>query len=232
MPTADEPALASAPAWSMSTGELEKTADLLGVVECPEREKLHAAIAAAAGCYLRWTKQERATPPLTQQKEQLTKVKNAAGRLVTEVEKLTRNPDAEFAFLYQLQRSRDGEISNAAGFAMSMTIDDVLDLVAWLRDGASGGPSFLDSRSGPKSRPSLCLFVLSLCSLYEQITGKSATHNPYLKTKYTGSPYSAAGRFVEFIVRLVDPQVTPMQISTAMGHVVPDLRSRRTQEAT
>ena len=232
MPTTDEPALVSAPAWSMSTGELEKAAGLLGVMECPRREELRAAITAAASHYIRWTKHERATPPLTQQKEQLAKVKNTAGWLVAEVEKLTHYPDAEFAFLYQLQGSRDATISNATGLATSMNIDAVRDLVAWLRDGASGGPSFLDSRSGPKSRPSLCLFVLSLCSLYEQITGKSATRNPYLKTKYTGSPYSAAGRFVEFIVRLVDPQVTPMQISTAMSHVVPHLRSRRTQEAT
>jgi hypothetical protein len=70
--------------------------------------------------------------------------------------------------------------------------------------------------------------VLSLCSLYKQITGKRATHNPHDKTEYTGTPRSEAGRFVEFIVRLVDPEVTPTQISTAMSFVVSELRRQET----
>jgi hypothetical protein len=43
-----------------------------------------------------------------------------------------------------------------------------------------------------------------------------------------GTPRSKAGRFVEFIVRLVDPEVTPTQISTAMSHVVSELRRQET----
>ena len=70
--------------------------------------------------------------------------------------------------------------------------------------------------------------MLSLCRLYEQVTEKPATHNPYDKTRYDGAPQSAAVRFAESIVRLVDPEVTPMQISTAMGYAVPELRRLRT----
>jgi hypothetical protein len=213
----------------MSTSQLDDASNLLGGVEATKREKLRTAVMEAAGRYLRWTRQEDATPPLSCQKAQLVKVKNAAGRLVEEVEKLARNPDAEFAFLYQLQRgSPEAEISHAAGLAKPKDVDDVRNLIAWLRDGATGGLSFLDTRSGPKSRPSLDLFVLSLCELYEQITGKQATHNPYLKIDYKGTPLSAAGQFIEFIVRLVDPKVTPTQISTAIGHVLHELRRSRT----
>jgi hypothetical protein len=209
----------------MSTSQLDNGANLLGGVEATKRGELRAGVEAAADRYLRWTKQEGATPSLSRQKAQLAKVKNAAERLVEEVEKLASNLDAEFAFLYELQRRRPhAEISKAAGLATPTSIDDVRDLIAWLRDGATDGSSFLDDRSGPKSRPSLDLFVLSLCGLYERITGKPATHNPYEKTQYTGAPKSAAGRFIEFIVRKVDPKVTPMQISTAMGHVLCQLR--------
>jgi hypothetical protein len=182
-----------------------------------------------AGRYLRWTHQEDARPPLPRQKAQLAKVKNAAGRLVEEVEKLASHLDAEFALLYQLERlSRYAEIFDITGLATPMNIGDVQDLIAWLRDGAANASSFLDDRSGPKSRPSLYFFVLRLCGLYEQITGKRATHNPYLKTDYKGKPQSAAGRFTEIIVRLVDPKVTPMQISTAMTHAVRELQRLRT----
>jgi hypothetical protein len=209
----------------MSTAELDRAANLLGVVEPEKWEELRAAVTEAARRYLRCTSQENTTPSLSRQKAQLVKVKNAAGRLVEEVEKLALNPDAEFAFLYQLQRwSWEAEISHAAGVAKPMDIDDVRNLIAWLRNGATEGLSFIDTRSGPKSRPSLHLFVLSLCKLYEQIAGKPPTHNPYLKTDYAGAPLSEAGQFIEFIVRLVDPKVTPTQISTAMGHVLPELR--------
>jgi hypothetical protein len=219
MPSSDDPALGATPLWTMATAELDTALDLLGVVDSTKRDKLRAAVTVEAGRYLRRTKQERATPPLSRQKEQLAKVKNAAGRLIEELEKLA--PDAAFAFLYQLLRvGRDGGISSAADLATPMNIDDLRDFVALLRDGAAGASSFLDARSGPTSRPSLDLFVLSLCKLYEQITGKLATHNPYVKTEYKGEPQSAAGRFVKFIVRRVDPGLTPTQISTAMGHVV------------
>jgi hypothetical protein len=213
----------------MSASELDDVSNLLGGVESTKREDLRAAVMEAAGRYLRWTRQEDAMPLLSRQRAQLAKVKNAAGRLVEELEKLASNPDAEFAFLYQLQRlSRDAEIFDVPDLATSMNIDVVRDLIAWLRDGATGEPRFLDDRSGPKSRPSLYLFVLSLCRLYEHITVKPATHNPYEKTRYDGAPQSAAGRFAEFIVRLVDPEVTPMQISTAMGYAVLELRRLRT----
>jgi len=227
MATTDEPAFGRAAVGAMSDSGLNKACDLLEVAEPIKRDQLRAAVAVEADRYLRRTKQEDATPPLSRQKAQLTNVKNAAGRLIEEVAKLASNPDAEFAFLYQLQGSRDANISNAAGLTAPIDIDIVRDLVAWLRDGASA-PRFLDVRSGPTSRPSLHLFALSLCELFERITGKLATHNPYLKIDYKGVPHSAAGRFVEFIVRLVDPSVKPTQISTAMAYAVAELQRSRT----
>src|SRR5262245_29697929 len=126
MPMTDEPALRRAPAWTMSASELDEACGLLGVVEATKEEEVRAVVIAAAGRYLRWRSRENATPPLVRQKAQLVKVKNAAGRLVKEVENLARNPDAEFAFLYQLQRrSGDAEISNAAGLAKPMDIDRI-----------------------------------------------------------------------------------------------------------
>jgi len=220
MATTGETAL-ERPSWAMSTAELDIAIDLLGVVDSAKRDAVRAAVTVEADRYLRWTKQEGATPPLSCQKAQLAKVKNTARRLVAEVEKLAHHSDAEFAFLYQLERLRlDTEILNDAGLATSMNIDVVTDLVAWLRNGATSASSLLDDRSGPKSRPSLNLFVRGLCQLYEEITGERATHNPYLKTEYKGVPHSAAGRFVELIVRLVDPKVIPTNISTAMGYAV------------
>jgi len=228
IPRSDELDYWRVPAWSMSTSDLDTACDRLGV-DSAKREELHTAVIAEARRYLRRTKQEKATPPLSHQKARLAKVEDAAGRLMREVEKLAPCLDAEFALLHELRRqSRDAGICNTFELATPRTIADVLRLIAWLRDGAADGSSFVDDRSGPKSRPSLHLFVQSLCSLYKQITGKQATHNPHDKTQYTGTPRSEAGRFVEFIVRLVDPEVTPTQISTAMSHVVSELRRQET----
>jgi hypothetical protein len=229
MATTNETALGQTPAWTFSISQLDTAIDLLGDAASRKRDELRAAVMMEVDRYLRWTKQEDATLPLCCQKAQLTKVKNAARRLVAEVEKLAHHSDAEFAFLYQLERlSRDTEILKAAGLATSMNIDVVTVVVAWLRNGATSASSLLDRRSGPKSRLSLYLFVRSLCQLYEEITGERATHNPYLKTEYKGVPYSAAGRFVELIVRLVDPKVMPTHISTAMGYAVTERQHLRT----
>jgi hypothetical protein len=229
IPRSDEFDYCRVPAWSMSASDLDTACDRLGVVDSAKRKELHTAVIAEAGRYLRRTKQEKATPPLSRQKAQLVKVENAAGQLVREVEKLATCLDAEFALLHGLRRqSRDARICNSLELATPRTLADVLRLIAWLRDGAADGSSFVDDRPGPKSRPSLHLFVLSLCSLYKQITGKQATHNPHDKTEYTGTPRSEAGRFVEFIVQLVDPEVTSTQISTAMSFVVSELRHQET----
>lgn len=209
------------PAWSMSTSDLDKACDWLGGVGCAKREELRAAVMAEAGLYLRRTKQEVATPSLSRQKAQLAKVSDAAERLLLEVKKLAPGLDAEFALLYELERqSRDAGISGASCLGNPRNIDDVLGFIARLRDAAIDGSRFIDNRSGPKSTWSLHLFVHGLCRLYQQITGKQPTHNPYDKTRYTGEPQSEAGRFVEFLVQLVDPKVTSTQISTAMSHVV------------
>jgi hypothetical protein len=161
IPRSDELDYWRVPAWSMSTSDLDTACDLLGV-DSAKREELHAAVIAEACRYLRRKKQEEATPPLSRQKAQLTKVQNAAGRLMREVEKLEPCLDAEFALLHELRRqSRDAGICNTLELATPRTMADVLRLIAWLRDGAADGSSFVDDRYGPKSRRSLHLWTVA-----------------------------------------------------------------------
>src|SRR6266446_2603332 len=87
IPRSDELDYWRVPAWSMSTSDLDTACDRLGV-DSAKREELHTAVIAEARRYLRRTKQEEATPPLSRQKALLAKVEDAAGRLMREVEKL------------------------------------------------------------------------------------------------------------------------------------------------
>jgi hypothetical protein len=56
--------------------------------------------------------------------------------------------------------------------------------------------------------------VAELIDAWEVATGRTATHNPKIKTQYTGDAESEAGRFVTAMVKVIDPDVLTTTIST------------------
>jgi len=71
-------------------------------------------------------------------------------------------------------------------------------------------------KRGRRPNVALALFIAVVCGIYEKLSGKPVTHNPYRKTEYTGEPWSPGGRFVLTIVRDVDPTVHPQTVSAAL----------------
>jgi hypothetical protein len=75
-------------------------------------------------------------------------------------------------------------------------------------------------KSGPRGRTDVHRIVAQLAHLYEATTGRPVSHNPKQKTEYFGSPESPAGRFIVAFFNIVDPNVSPTLLSTAMGYLV------------
>jgi hypothetical protein len=96
-----------------------------------------------------------------------------------------------------------------------------------LRDVAQDALANLKVTKGPRTRRSLHLLVMELCSLYSQLSGKPITHTRSREPDCPGGPASPAGRFALDALRDIDASVTPTQISTAMGQVMNAPTKRR-----
>jgi len=62
-------------------------------------------------------------------------------------------------------------------------------------------------RRGPARRKTLPIIIRWLASMYEETTGRTFTHTPYVKTKYKGTPQSHGGQFVTAFLKMVDPKL-------------------------
>jgi hypothetical protein len=101
--------------------------------------------------------------------------------------------------------------------------DTIPDLADRLEDLAQTAEQALRSgrtRAGPRIRTDVQRTVLRLANLYEEVTGERFSHNPKQLTKYDGTPHSRAGRFIVTFFEIVDPQIRPQSVSTAMARVV------------
>jgi hypothetical protein len=205
------------PEWEVTDSGIESLWPLLKIVNDPAMQlAVKNALKPLAQDYLRRRLQEQATPSPSEQRSRLEAVSDCArqlARLLIELDGLTS--DAMFVLSLQNSRRFDG-----GTFCLKRFRHD-LD---WLRAAATTASDALKPRSGPHSATDLVLLVIELCRLWKWVTGKNATHNPNLKVEYKGMPLSPAGRFVEGVIKLIDPAVRPTQISTAMAIAVRHLK--------
>jgi hypothetical protein len=75
-------------------------------------------------------------------------------------------------------------------------------------------------RRGPAPRKTLPIIIRWLAAIYEEATGHTFTHTPYVKTKYKGTPQSHAGQFVAAFLTMVDPKLPETAIATEMARFV------------
>jgi hypothetical protein len=75
-------------------------------------------------------------------------------------------------------------------------------------------------RRGPAPRKTLLFIISWLASIYEETTGRTFTHTPYVKTKYKGTPQSHAGQFLTAFLKMVDPKLPATSIATEMARFV------------
>ena len=107
------------------------------------------------------------------------------------------------------------------------TLSDVLDIS--IRLSTSVDAALLAGRQSPGPQPNreLKQAIFWLCDLFEQCTGRPATHTPRDRTHYDGRPRSPAGRFVLDFMKMCDERVTPQSISSLMAEVVKKSLIRR-----
>ncbi|MEL6243832.1 MAG: hypothetical protein AAFQ85_00605 [Pseudomonadota bacterium] len=77
---------------------------------------------------------------------------------------------------------------------------------------------------GPRARPELKDFVTSLIELYTMYIEAPPTHSASKDSIYEGAPQSHAGRYVDLIVRAVDPEIPPSRVSGTLKKVLRSMR--------
>ena len=83
-----------------------------------------------------------------------------------------------------------------------------------------------EAQTGPRPPMQVQRTVDRLAEVWEGVTNEAFTHNPKVKTAYSGRPQSPAGRFVTAFFAIVDPNVPTTAISTAMTYHVKYMRAR------
>lgn len=77
---------------------------------------------------------------------------------------------------------------------------------------------------GPQARPELAELVTSLIDLYTMYIEAPPTHSASKDSVYDGAPQSHAGRYVDLVVRAVDPEIPPSRISNTLKQVLRKMR--------
>lgn len=85
---------------------------------------------------------------------------------------------------------------------------------------------------GPMAAAAARNLIASLLQLYEAFSGRPATHNPYIKTEYTGLAESDAGRVVTVAAQLIDPTLTGTQINNLIAAWLKRRRDTAVEEAS
>jgi hypothetical protein len=204
------------PNWSLPAETQQQVCNLLAISDAGQISAMRAGIEYLASVYLRWRKQEKATPEIGKQARHLGELTKAAENLLALLQQLERLPDAEFALRLAYWSAADVLDGDEAGDCLQTDILHV-HRITRVAAAAHGG---LKARSGPTGKMSLNAMVKHLCLIVETLTVKPATHNPYKGTEYDREPQSTAGKFAAIVARAIDPTVTLTQIKTAMRHAV------------
>ena len=86
-----------------------------------------------------------------------------------------------------------------------------------LRDAVLAAIERLKESKGPDREGDIAWAVEELCQLYEDLTGRAATHSNKGKLlAYQSGSQSQTGRFVKGCIELIDPRIRETQISRAM----------------
>ena len=114
-----------------------------------------------------------------------------------------------------LSLASDGDVSrlrqcNPSGF------EEIQERLGILAKAAGRKAGELAGKKGPTPMRTLPFTVEALADLYEEVTGRTATHSPSKNSEYVGSPQSAAGKFMEAFFKCVDDDLPPERISTAL----------------
>jgi hypothetical protein len=200
-------------AFSFTDEQRERLFNVLRSVKS-NRDDIIAELIKCAGNYIWLRSQNQQKTTRAQQNAVLKEL----GRLARDLEARLRSLDTDTAWRLMV-----------APLALH-TVDAIPDLADRLDDFAYTAEQALRSghpKSGPRLQSHVDRAVVKLASLYEAFTGERFSHNPKQRTKYDGQPHSPAGRFIQTFFEIVDPEIRPQALSTAMAGVVKSRRHTR-----
>jgi hypothetical protein len=198
------------PPLSFKNDEIDRLFKALAPVQGDHAE-IVARLERCAQDYLWRRNQNQQKPTRAEQNAALKEVGRLAKDL--EVRLRTLDMDTEWELIAMLPEPSENSLSHA--------IEDLADRLGSLVDTAEQALRAGEKKSGPRIRAYLERAVMELANIYQDATGKPFSHNPKLRTtEYVGEPRSESGRFIVAFFGIVDPDVRPTSLSSAMAIAV------------
>lgn len=223
------------PKVTISDREVDDLCRHLQLSDPNHHRQLKERLEQLSASYKRWRSQEDWIESLEDQQKILVQVEKTANRLVHLLEQLSSGNDhAEFLLWRELEpnlrlRVKSKRRFKKAKFHRAPLFRQDLANARSLRDAAALALKQFRRRKGPQPDLSLEILVLLLCELYEELTGKPATHTPYKKTEYKGQPESHAGRFVATVIKMVQPNMSA-SITQMVRRAAAQLKDKRRRQ--
>jgi hypothetical protein len=195
------------PAFSFTHDQIDLLFRALAPVQGDHAEIVPRLERCARG-YLWRRDQHEQKPTRAEQNAALKEVGQLAKDL--EVRLRTLDMDTEWELKTTLPEPPENSLSDA--------IEDLADRLENLAVAAK--QALAAGKSGPRIRTYLERAVTELATIYQDVTGKSFSHNPKLWTEYVGDPHSESGHFIVAFFGIVDPSVRTTRLSTAMAIAV------------
>ena len=198
------------PAFSFTESEIERLLNALRLVRESYRDAVVARLVALARTY-RWRRdQNQAKPNRAEQNAALAEINHLAQKLHMSLHAI--DMDTEWQLMMSVPVFRTNNLTDE--------IRDFADRLGDIAQAAQAALKVGKQKSGPRALAHLQRTVLELANLYEEVTGKCFSHNPRVRTKYDGEPHSSAGHFIVEFFKIVDSEIPPTSISTALAKAV------------
>jgi hypothetical protein len=201
-------------AFSFNDTEAKRVLDALGTPKA-HRDDIIAQLQECARAYLWLRNQYQEQPTRAQQNAALKEVAHLAqehGNGLRSLEKRLRGLDMGTELEL---RSRFQPLHGDFIDAIENVSDGLSDFTRAAEEALRAGKK----KSGPRILTHVQRAVVELANIYEKFTEEHFSHNPKVLTKYVGIPKSPAGRFVIAFFEIVDTNVRPQSLSTAMASV-------------
>lgn len=189
------------PPFSFTEVQTKQLLAALSVVK-GDRADIIAQLEKCSREYLWLRNQYRGKPTRAQQNAALKEIAQIAEHLSK--------------ILSQLDMDTEWDLTNAMVLQIG-ALTDIADRLEILAHGAKQALRSGKKRSGPRRTPCVDRVLPDLVHLYEEVTGRHFTHNPYRSTEYIGTPQSSAGKFFIVFFEIVDPAVSKTSLSSAMA---------------
>jgi hypothetical protein len=210
-------AVQEVPAFSFSDAEIERLFNALAPVK-GDRHEIIAHLERCARDYFWLRNQNQELPTRAEQNAVLKEVSHLARNLEMRLRAL--NMDTEWELMMELSAFHSIK-------KVKHAIPDLARQLEYLAEAADGALGAGKQKSGPRIQTHVQRAVDKLAHLYEQFTSESFSHNPKLLTEYGGEPHSRAGRFVVAFFEIVDRNIPPTSLSTAMASIVKSRGARQ-----